>query len=81
MSTTLDRAAHLAKAREARVPILHLYRGAPAVRAWSKYQTTDTRHTLCGIPIKARRSEAETDTRAIDRTDLVNCTFCKQLLS
>ena len=30
-------------------PTVHLYRGAPPVRSWSKYQTTVQGWTLCGI--------------------------------
>lgn len=36
---------------------VHLYRGAPAVRLWSKYQATDQGWTLCGVRRIARGSD------------------------
>jgi len=33
-------------------PAVHLFRGSPAVRSWSKYQETDRRWYLCGRPPK-----------------------------
>lgn len=31
---------------------IHLYRGAPAVRCWSKYQQTDKGISLCAAPLR-----------------------------
>ena len=76
--TKLER---LAAARAARTRVVHLYRGAPVVRSWSKYQTTVRNRTLCGIPIKTRRNQAETDTSASDDVTGVNCPYCHQLLN
>ena len=33
---------------------VHLFRGAPSVRSWSKYQKTAEEWTLCGIRRVAR---------------------------
>jgi len=45
---------------------MHLYRGAPAVRGWSRYQQTMRDWTLCGIsPTASRiRRRAASKTRA-----------------
>lgn len=57
----------------------HLYRGAPAVRGWSKYQATVKEWTLCGI---RRRPNPRTKrlTAATEDTPAVNCPFCRQLM-
>ena len=34
--------------------IVHLFRGAPCVRSWSKYQSTIENWTLCGIERRER---------------------------
>ena len=31
---------------------VHLYKGSPCVRVWSKYQETDKQWALCGIKDK-----------------------------
>lgn len=52
---------------------LHLYRGAPAVRAWSKYQETVTAWTLCGV-------RGDRETSATEDAGAADCPFCKILL-
>lgn len=69
----------LVKAREAqasRAPVVHLFRGSPASRSWSKHQETTRSWSLCGMHWgpNAERSATEDE-------KLVTCEFCLQLLS
>jgi hypothetical protein len=71
------RNAHAASA--AKKPTVHLFRGAPAVRDWSKYQSTEERWTLCGI----RRTPVPgdfIDQTATDDASLVSCPYCLELM-
>ena len=54
-----------------RDPDIHLFRGAPAVRSWSKHQTTVAGWTLCGV---------QQPTHATERADRVTCQFCLHLI-
>jgi len=59
---------------------VHLFRGAPAVRSWSKYRTTDPSWTLCGI----RRTKQVREKIGLGCTEdalLVSCSFCRQLMA
>jgi hypothetical protein len=56
--------------------VIHLFRGAPPVREWSKYQATVTGWTLCGIARKATSKLAE----ATEDPSLVSCTHCLDLM-
>jgi hypothetical protein len=56
---------------------VHLYRGAPAVRSWSRYQLTDPRWTLCGIDYGTERVRVR---HATEDPRQVTCTYCNQLL-
>ncbi len=64
--------------RARKVPDLtiHLYRGSPATRSWSKHQQTDTAWSLCGIYWKKNAER-----RGTEDASETNCQFCKQLLS
>jgi hypothetical protein len=53
-------------------PPVHLYRGAPPVRSWSRYKITDHDWALCGVSEPAR---ARVDAEA------VTCQFCLQLMT
>jgi hypothetical protein len=55
---------------------IHLLRGAPAVRSWSKYQTTIESWALCGIP---RKSTAR-PVQATENASLVSCPYCQILM-
>ena len=76
----LERMAKARKTpRKPKPETVHLVRGAPAVRSWSKYQKPDYDWTLCGIlrvfhgrPTKALITENPKD---------VNCEFCHQLMA
>lgn len=74
---TLD-AANAARLQKA--PDVHLFRGAPAVRSWSKYQEIVEDWTLCGI----KRGRADTPRAAghhcTDKASLVTCQHCLQLI-
>lgn len=63
-----------AAARESRVAVVHLYRGAPAVRSWSKYQTTVKGWTLCGIRQGTGKAPAT------EYSAQVNCPYCLKLM-
>jgi hypothetical protein len=68
------RALELARAaRKAMPPIVHLLRGSPSVRSWSKYKTTDARWTLCGI------ERGPESAKAVEDLEAVNCRGCLQL--
>jgi hypothetical protein len=60
--------------------LTHLYRGAPLVRSWSKYQTTDQRWTLCGVDRRISSRRGEDATRSTETPDLVSCIHCLQLM-
>lgn len=55
----------------------HLYRGAPAVRAWSHYQHTVAGWTLCGIKRRGKPSPSEPS--ATEDASLANCRYCRML--
>jgi hypothetical protein len=56
---------------------VHLFRGAPMVRSWSKYKATVPEWTLCGIrrKIDGRGNLAE----ATENPAVVSCPFCLDL--
>lgn len=60
--------------------VVHLFRGAPAVRAWSKYQETVPRWTLCGIDYGNRVRRLKEAAGATEDAALVSCRFCRQLM-
>src|SRR5205814_1830578 len=53
---------------------MHLYRGAPCVRSWSKCKATDQRWTLCGI-----QDHKEPRLNCTADPSLVSCRFCRDL--
>jgi hypothetical protein len=55
---------------------IHLFRGAPPVRSWSKYQATVKAWTLCGI---ARKGGSK-DTECTEEPALVSCPHCLTLM-
>lgn len=61
-------------------PGVHLYRGAPAVRSWSKYQTTIEGWTLCGIKRKSRGKGSTTGRHCVEDASLVSCPYCLILM-
>lgn len=56
----------------------HLYRGAPFVRNWSRYQHTVTRWTLCGID--RERGKNVDPPPATEDESLVDCLACRVLM-
>lgn len=63
-------------ARAARAPDIHLFRGSPPVRSWSKHQETIRGWSLCGIHWDPKAERAATEER-----EAVTCEFCLQLLA
>jgi len=59
---------------------VHLFRGAPAVRSWSRYKTTVKEWTLCGI----RRQDASYSRGAgrhcVEEASQVSCPYCRDLM-
>jgi hypothetical protein len=53
-------------------PRVHLFRGAPAVRSWSKYRETVRNWTLCGISGSA--------IQAVENPANVTCLCCLAVL-
>ena len=52
-------------------PAVHLYRGAPYVRTWSKHQVTVPGWSLCGVKLPTNATEDE---------NAVTCEFCRSLM-
>lgn len=64
----------------AKIPQVHLARGAPAVRRWSRYQATDPRSSLCGI-YRSRAVIASGEAAAFTEDGAqVICPFCLDLM-
>jgi len=61
-------------------PLTHLYRGAPCVRSWSKYQTTAEGWTLCGIRRQKRRGGLLHPAECTEEAAVVSCPFCLDLM-
>jgi hypothetical protein len=59
---------------------VHLYRGAPAVRSWSKYQQAVERWTLCGIDRSSNAKAGNSPASATEDPSLVNCPRCRELM-
>lgn len=59
-------------------PVMHLYRGAPSARSWSKYQETVQRWTLCGIEDPGKRHANAT--QATEDAPAVTCRYCRLLM-
>ena len=58
---------------------MHLFRGAPSVRSWSKYKETIEDWCLCGIHRipGGRRKDAP---QATENAEEVTCVFCLDLM-
>ena len=63
-----------------KIPVTHLYRGAPPVRGWSKYQETDEAWTLCGIRRKTVIKGRQRVASCTEDPGVVTCTFCLHLM-
>ena len=70
----------LEKARAAKKEPIHLLRGAPSVRSWSKYQTTDPNWTLCGIRRRGGKGRILC-AESTEKAQLVNCPYCHVLMA
>jgi hypothetical protein len=57
-----------------RIKPVHLNRGAPCVRSWSKYKATDHRWALCGI-----RERKSARLMCTEDASQVTCEFCRDL--
>ncbi len=61
-----------------RTPPVHLARGAPCVRSWSRYQKTDFAVSLCGIRRK-KSILASSDVQGFVEGVGVTCEYCLDL--
>lgn len=61
-------------------PIVHLYRGAPAVRSWSKHKATVYEWALCGIKRQKGKAGAFYGAECTEEASQVSCPHCKQLM-
>jgi hypothetical protein len=52
---------------------VHLYRGAPPARSWSRYQKTIREWSLCGIQSPA--------SPCVEDAAKLTCRYCRQLLA
>jgi hypothetical protein len=59
---------------------VHLFRGAPGVRGWSKYRQTIERWTLCGRDRGTSPKKRERAAQATEDVSLVTCRFCHLLI-
>lgn len=59
---------------------VHLYRGAPAVRSWSKYQQTVKDWTLCGIDRRLASGPSRERSHCVEDASLVTCQHCLELM-
>jgi len=64
----------LKAAQAAKKPVVHLFRGAPPVRSWSKYRSTVAAWTLCG------RKTSEITEPATENPASVTCKYCLDLM-
>lgn len=60
-----------------RAPQVHLARGAPPVRGWSRYQATDAGWSLCGC----NRKHAENADGCAEEPAKVTCAACLDLMA
>jgi hypothetical protein len=67
-------------ARE-REETVHLFRGAPCVRSWSKYQQTVEQWTLCGIQRKSPGKGHGKAGGCVAEASRVTCPYCLQLMA
>jgi hypothetical protein len=56
---------------------MHLYRGAPATRSWSRYQETDKGISLCAAPL---RKDSKSRSNATEDPTKVSCPYCVELM-
>lgn len=63
-----------------RKPLTHLFRGAPAVRTWSKYQETIPGWTLCGINRQLGSGPSRQRAECTEHASLVTCPYCLDLM-
>jgi len=59
---------------------MHLFRGAPAVRGWSKYRATVEAWTLCGINRRLAAGPTRQRASCTEDPSLVNCPYCLELM-
>lgn len=62
--------------RPAGPPKIHLFRGAPAVRDWSKHQATVQEWTLCGVD----RTDGKSGRPCVEDAAEVTCPYCLDLM-
>src|SRR5262245_32506845 len=60
--------------------MVHLHRGAPSVRGWSKYQITDQTRTLCGIQRALNPERRFKPSKGTSEPSEVTCQFCLSLM-
>lgn len=63
-----------------RIPPVHLARGAPSVRSWSRYQETDPRWSLCGVYRQIRIPGERIVIDFVEDPLRVLCPFCLDLM-
>jgi hypothetical protein len=61
--------------------VVHLFRGAPGVRSWSKYQATVEDWTLCGIDRRLTARPGREAASCVEDPSLVSCPYCLDLMA
>jgi hypothetical protein len=60
--------------------LVHLFRGAPPVRSWSRYKTTVEDWTLCGINRRVGRKGAVQALDCVEDASEASCPYCRDLM-
>lgn len=68
-------------AKDSENKVMHLYRGAPAVRSWSKHQEIVESWALCGVKREPRKVDDPRYVHATEESAKVTCPFCLDLMS
>ncbi len=62
-----------------RIPPVHLVRGAPSVRSWSRYQAIDPRFSVCGCALRDPVLGVQESRHCIAEAE-VTCPYCQDLM-
>jgi hypothetical protein len=77
---TPEKMERMRAARAAKGPVVHLFRGAPAVRSWSTHQETIEGWTLCGIDRQLSAGPQRHRAECVEDPSLVSCPYCVELM-
>jgi hypothetical protein len=61
--------------------MIHLFRGAPPARPWSKYQQTGEGWTLCGVDRQLASERTRQPAECTEDAEKVSCVHCRTLMA